>query len=78
MGNCLDCQAYLVVVSDLKSDRWTVTSGVPWGSGLGEIVFNTVINDLDNRMTPDWEDGAADVPIRGTSTGWGNVLTGTS
>lgn len=76
-----------MVVSDVKSDWWTVVSGAPRGPGLGEIVFNTVINDLDNRavapsaslqMTPQWGDGTVDVPVRGTSTGWGNVLTGTS
>ncbi|KAK4807033.1 hypothetical protein QYF61_000362 [Mycteria americana] len=62
--NWLNSWAQRVVIGGMKPSWRPVTSGVPWGSIPGPILFNVLINDLDDGEFADDTKlgGVADTP----------------
>lgn len=50
MENWLDCWPQKVVISSAKSNWQVVTTGVPQVLIMGAILFNTLINNLNDRI----------------------------
>ena len=63
--NCLEGQSQRVAVNALMSKWMLVTSGVPQRSVLGLVIFNILMNDIENEIECTLRNFADDTKLSG-------------